>query len=359
MKKVLCLIDSLGTGGAERQMMGLTQLLKEKGYKVDLATYIPHNYHDVLSLKYGLTSISLNPKPSRFGKFNAVKKLIKENKYNVVIAYKNGPTIITSILKLLGGKYKLIVSERNTTQVITKREKIKFFTYRFADYIVPNSYSQQRFIERHYKSLLNKTKTITNYTDTDWFHPIKRDEKKPLQILTVARVGSQKNVLKYIEAIMRIKEEGLNVRFLWYGNVQIKEVDYQKQCMEMVSKYNLGETMTFYPGTQRIYDIYNQSDIFCLPSIYEGYPNVVCEAMSSGMPILCGDVCDNATIIEDGVNGYLFDPTNVNDMVKKIKKMISLKSEERKMMGNSSRKIALKKFSRETFVNKYIELIEG
>ncbi len=359
MKKVLCLIDSLGTGGAERQMMGLTQLLKEKGYNVELATYIPHKYHEVLSEKYGLTSISLTPKPNRLGKFKAVKHLIKKNKYDVVIAYKNGPTFITSVLKMLGGRYKLIVSERNTTQVLTWSEKIRFFAYRAADYVVPNSYSQQKFIESHYKNLIRKIRTITNYADTDFFHPVKRDENVPVQILTVARVGRQKNVLKYLDVVKKLKDEGVKVSFVWYGNVQIKEDDYHSECMERVKMLGIEDTIRFMPGTSKIYEMYHQSDVFCLPSIYEGYPNVVCEAMCSGMPVLCSDICDNSTIIEDGANGYLFNPNNVYDMVEKIKKMVNLTVEQRKAMGICSRDIAVKKFSRELFVEKYIKLIEG
>ena len=359
MKKILCLIDSLGTGGAERQMMGLTQLLKEKGYDVDLATYIPHKYHEVLSEKYGLTSISLTPEPNRLGKFKAVKQLIIKNKYDVVIAYKNGPTVITSVLKMLGFKYKLIVSERNTTQVLTRNEKIKFFTYRAADYIVPNSYSQQRFIESHYKNLISKTQTITNYADTDFFHPVEREENDPVQILTVARVGRQKNVLKYLDVVKKLKDEGVNVNFVWYGNVQIKEDDYHSECMERVKELGIEDTIRFMPGTSKIYEMYHQSDIFCLPSIYEGYPNVVCEAMCSGMPVLCSEICDNSTIIEDGVNGYLFNPNNVDNMAERIKKMVNLTVEQRRAMGVKSREIAVKKFSRELFVEKYIKLIEA
>lgn len=358
MKKILCLIDSLGTGGAERQMMGLTQLLKARGYDVDLATYIPHKYHEVLSEKYGLTSISLNPEPNRLGKFKAVRQLIKKNHYDVVIAYKNGPTVITSVLKMMGCQYKLIVSERNTTQELTRNEKIKFFAYRAADYIVPNSYSQQRFIEHNYGQLLKKTVTITNYADIEFFHPVERDENKPIQVLTVARVGSQKNVLKYLDVVKKIKDKGLDVKFVWYGNVQIKEDDYYKECMERRKRLGIEDTIRFMPGTSKIYETYHQSDVFCLPSVYEGYPNVVCEAMCSGMPVLCSDICDNSTIIEDGINGYLFNPLDEDDMVAKIKKMINLSVEQRKNMGKRSREIAVKKFSRDSFVEKYIKLIE-
>ena len=359
MERILCLIDSLGTGGAERQIMGLAQLLKIKGYKVDLVTYIPHNFHDVLSEKYGLTSTSLCPNPTRWSKIKAVKQYIKTNQYDVVISYKDGANVIACILKMLGMKFRLIVSERNTTQTITRYQKVKFFTYRFAEYVVPNSYSQKRFIASNFSYLLKKTRTITNYTDIDLFHPVERKENDVLQILTVARFGKQKNVRKYIEVVRKLKEDGIIIKFLWYGNVQINEDDYHDECIDLVKSYGIDDTISFMPGTNDIYEVYHQSDIFCLPSIYEGYPNVVCEAMCSGMPILCGDVCDNSTIIEDGVNGYLFDPNNIDDMVDKIKRITLLSTEERRMMGFQSRRIAESKFSKDIFISKYIELIEG
>lgn len=68
MKKVLCLIDTLGMGGAERQMIGLALFLKEKGYHVDLVTYYDHDFYAELVDRYGLGSVTLHVKDSKWSK---------------------------------------------------------------------------------------------------------------------------------------------------------------------------------------------------------------------------------------------------------------------------------------------------
>ena len=102
----------------------------------------------------------------------------------------------------------------------------------------------------------------------------------------------------------------------------------------------------------------SEVDFFVLPSIYEGFPNVLCEAMSCGLPVIAGNVCDNARIMQDGVNGYLFDPYSISDMTDKIGKLLMLEKKDIKVMGDRNREIAVNVFSKEKFTNEYVNLIE-
>ena len=156
MKKILCLIDTLGFGGAERQMMGLVSYLKEKGYETNLVNYIEHNLHSYVKEKYGYEPVILNCKSGMLSKLNAVWNHIRNENYDIVIAYKDGTTSLACILKMLGSQFKLIVSERNTTQSLSIRDKFKFWLYRYADYIVPNSYSQETFIRKKFPKFIAK-----------------------------------------------------------------------------------------------------------------------------------------------------------------------------------------------------------
>ena len=99
--------------------------------------------------------------------------------------------------------------------------------------------------------------------------------------------------------------------------------------------------------------------MFCLPSLFEGFPNVVCEAMSCGLPILCSNICDNPLIVEDGGNGILFSPYCAENIADAIIKYINLSEDKKVQMGVRSRELALEKFSSEVFIQKYIDLIES
>lgn len=362
MKKVLCLIDSLRLGGgAERQMIGLATFLKSSGYDIDLVSYYNHDSYAELSQQSGINVTILQAKENKLSKLMAVKRYLKSiGGCDCVIAYKDGPTIIGCLLKLLGGQFRLIVSERNTTQVIRKKDKLKFMLYRWADYIVPNAHAQEEFIKINFPKLGNKVVTITNFTDTAHFCPAEEEINDKVSILTVARVASQKNILNYLEAIKLLKQDGFadKVHFNWFGAVQPGEEAYGAVCFKKRIDLGVEDMIEFHPATKEIVKQYQRCDIFCLPSMYEGFPNVVCEAMCCGKPIVCSRVCDNPRIVQENINGLLFDPNDVNSIYSTLKQIIEMSQSQLKEWGKSSRDIAELKFSKEAFVQKYINLIE-
>ena len=109
---------------------------------------------------------------------------------------------------------------------------------------------------------------------------------------------------------------------------------------------------------QSIEKEYQKSDIFLLPSLYEGYPNVVVEAMSCGLPVICSNRYENPYIVKNGVNGYLFNPESADDIAEAIVKIISLSEPDRRQMGAKNRMLCLTRNSTESFIKSYIDLIE-
>ena len=352
--KIICLIDGLSYGGAERQLIGLAYVLKKKGYEVELCSYLKRDFYSGLIKSYNLHAVCLGVKGGKFSKFLAVRNHIKKGNYDCVIAFKDGATFGTCCLKLLGADFKLIVSERNTTQAINRHEKIKFWLYRYADYIVPNSYSQEKFIKANFPHLSKRVFCITNYTDTEFFFPIERPINSERSIVVVARIAKQKNIIRFLKIVKRLKDFALKFHVTWYGSVSNNEQEYQKECMSIYEQLEISDIMDFRPATTNIREVYQNSDIFCLPSIYEGYPNAICEAMSCGKPILCSNVCDNSYIVQEGINGLLFDPLDENNMFQVIRRMLLYDKEVLHHMGEKSREMGLESFSSETFVNKYL-----
>lgn len=363
MKRILCLIDTLGIGGgAERQIAGLAKFLSEKGYDVSLAYYHNSKSYPDLTQQSNLKIIPLLANDDKLSKLIAVRRHIKSvGGYDWVIAYKDGPTIISCLLKLMGGKFRLIVSERNTNQKISKKDKLKFLLYRLADYVVPNSHAQEDFIKQNFPKLQNKVVTITNFTDTSHFHPVKNIYRDKLNILTVGRITPQKNVLKYLEALNLLMRNGYadKVQLNWYGDAQAGDDAYKIACLSRVEELELQNFIKFHPATKDIVKQYQECDIFCLPSIYEGFPNVVCEAMSCGKPIVCSRVCDNPHIVHENTNGIFFDPTDIQSIYSALKIIIDTPLDRLSEWGKNSRIISESMFSKDVFVQKYIDIIES
>lgn len=361
MKNILLFIDSLGAGGAQRQLAGLACMLKRKGYGVKVITYYDHPFYKYLldeqNVEYeclGVNSKLCLPKLIRS---------IRDFKTDIVISFQTGPNSLTCIASRICG-VRLIVSERNTHQSTTIKDKIIFQLYRQADYVVPNSYSEKNYIDQHFSFLKNKTITISNFTDLSRFSPYNSVKGGDFTILVVASVKASKNTKNFIRAYNEAYKKGCRAKVVWYG-VNPKDNDlaanntYTDECMKMVEEYGIGDSFKLLSKRQDIENAYHEADVFCLPSHFEGTPNVICEAMASGLPIMASDVCDNPHFVRQNENGWLFDQNNVEEMAKVIQKVSILDRNELAAMGQKSRDFAEKLCSEELFVNKYIKLIES
>lgn len=311
-------------------------------------------------IKYSANSASLNRCiESAQNKFKRIFVLHRELLHfspDVVISYLDTPSMIACFIKACGAKFKLIVSDRNTTQTNNFRNKIKFFLNRYADAIVPNSYAQQTYISTHYPSLSSKVKVITNFVDLDKFRSNKDGMiSDKIRVIVVARIFKQKNPVFLIEVVSRLVKMGYKINVDWYGR-PLDKVLYQN-CVDRIMELGLNDKFTFKPDTDKIAEIYPMYDIFCLPSLWEGYPNVVCEAMACGLPVVCSAVSDVPNIVEDGVNGYIFNPHKQDDAVAAFEKILLLDAIDRNAMGHRNREKMIINNSKDIFVQKYIDLI--
>ena len=355
-KRVFCVIDSLASGGAQRQMVGLATLLKQEGYHVkvvtyhDLPFYLPQLQQQKVDYEYVPCGRGLLDRLRKMG------RAIKQFNPDVVISYLDTPNILTCLLHITNRRrWKLIVSERNTTQNLSLKERIKFALYHFADHIVPNSFSQGDFIAKHYPHLVDRCHVITNFVDTEIFSPVAKDnDSDVLRIIGVGRILKQKNIPILIEAINIILEKGCNVRVDWYG----EKFDTYNDCMQLIRQYHLEGVFDFHEPCDNIIEKYRESDLFVLPSIYEGFPNVLCEAMSCGLPVIATEVCDNGRIVRHEENGYMIPSCDAMQLAERIIQFMDLPLERRKAMGEKSRSLSLELFSKESFVKKFTELFK-
>lgn len=354
--RVLLLIDSLGSGGAQRQMVGLAKLLQEKDYQIMVIYYHPLYFFKNYLDKFHVPNEYVTGAENKVKRFFLIAKAIQKHLPDVVISYLDAPNMIACLLKVLGMKFRLIIGERNTTQFLNRHERIKFLFLKEADVIVPNSISQERFIITHYPSFRDKVHTITNFVDFDIFHPgHNKKNHSLLNIIGAGRLESQKNIGCLIKATKLVIDQGYNICVDWYG----RKTSLIREFEMMIEKLEIDDVFTFHEQTQAIHDRYQEADLFCLPSIFEGFPNVLCEAMACGLPVICSDVCDNAFIMEDGANGYLFNPKDPHDLAGRIIQYITIPEEEKILMGKKSRELAEQKFGKDAFVDKYIKLIQS
>ena len=356
--RIVLFTDSLGAGGAQRQLVGLAKLLKDAGEDVTVLTYHCDEFYAPFLDENGIRYVLLNDAQRALKRIVKVCRYVRYEKPDVLIAYQEVPSLIACIAKIFNPEIKLIVSERNTTQKIDKVLKIRFFLYRWADAIVPNSYSQEKFIKRYCPKLMDKVTTITNFVDISKFC-VPQDKKrsaKPI-IMVAATIFNSKNTLGLIEALGRIPVSERNFIVKWYGYSERFE-DYYNQCVQKIESCGVGDCIQLLPKTLNISECYQQADYFCLPSFFEGTPNVICEAISSGLPVLCSDVCDNAIYVHEGENGFLFSPNSSASIAEAIQRILLLDENQYMKFSLKSREIAEEKLAEDIFLSKYREVID-
>lgn len=358
-KRILLYIDGMNSGGAQRQLIGLARCIQSlPDYESRLLFYKPGaDFYKPQLDEYQMDYFYDQTSDSKWHGLKALRKQVKEYRPDLIISFL-GENNLFACLNRLVCHVPLIVSERNTTIVPTKLDKVRFFLYRWADRIVPNSYSQGKYLCDNQRRIANKVVSIVNFVDTDAYHPIDKNEVNDTRrIIVAARVVPQKNVLGFIRAIKSAVDGGCTKFHIdWIGNLGMR--DYAEECRKLIDDLCLSEYISFVGECKDMASAYQQADAFCLPSYYEGTPNVVCEAMASGLPILCSDVCDNARYVEHEANGLLFNPHETTTMADALVRFVNLNNNAILKMGKMSRTKAVASFSIEKFNAQWHEQIK-
>jgi len=361
-KKIICLIDSLDSGGAQRQIISLATYLAQEKYNVTICTYFRGNHYDAYLnnnkveykciLKTGLSRI-----------YN-IRKFLIQSRPNVVIAFLETPVLIAELASIPKKKWGLIVSERTTIpgNESIKRKAIRFL-YKYVDSITTNSHSGRDDIIHRHKKWTAKTNVIYNSVDSSKFFRNEKIERRNNHYIVVASLKEQKNPFNLIEALNIIfkKMPDINIKISWYGHKNILPGNSSSMLYTNVVKrirmYGLEGKIIFKDPVKNIEDIYNENEALILPSFFEGLPNVVCEAMACGLPILMSNVNDASLIIKNYDNGFLFDPHDPKDIAETIMLFTSLPQNKKTKMGMNNKVVANKLFNTESHINQYIKLI--
>lgn len=365
MKKITFFINSLSSGGAEHQLVELANGLVERGFDVSIVTFGDEQDH--YSCSPSIKRIILAHNKNKVIKLLSIWAYFWAVKTDWVISFgqRENKYCLMPLLFRSNSKIHVIAGERNTTiSKPSKQERLLLnYLYQRSDYIVPNSHAQRNHIIQTKPKLTKKTVTITNYTDLTRYHALPLPFDEIIRIGIFARYNTQKNCIRFVEAIRLLKEKTY-IRFIveWYGNQRFKDKQPNPQYINMkkeVEKNGLQECLDLRNLIKDVPSVMQRFDAICLPSLWEGFSNSISEAICCGKPMLVSDVADNSVMVKDGINGFLFDPKDESSIVSAFIKFFALSKEEKQQMGIASRKRAEELFDREKFLDSYENLINS
>ncbi len=362
------MIDSLLSGGAQRQIVTLAISLKKKGYDLVVLNY--HEGEQLLPLleKNNIRRVLIKKKHKidLLFFYRLIRFLRKENP-DAAISYLNTANFWLMLAKLFAGVRLVITSERN---IDVDRSVLRVFLQRIlapvSDLIVVNAYAiKDKLIE---KVKINKSKIHVIYNGVNDKNFSKSSDeaitKRKLDfgigehefvICLPGRIMQQKNHMCLVDALDGSLIENNNIKILFVGNeFDSSLVSALKHKIEF--KGNSGKYI-FAGQVDDMAIIYSLSDVVVLPSLWEGLPNVVIEAMACECPVVVSDVSDNRILVEDGVTGYVFEVNNTEKLREKIYYLVNKSIAEREMMGKKARAKVIGLCGIEAFVSAYERIL--
>lgn len=359
--KILLLIDSLGSGGAQRQMITLAEMLHEQKHEISFLVYHKEDFFKDRLMELGIpVKYIIEHRP--LWRLLKVRKTIRRGKYDVVISFLETPNILNCFSAIGGKKWKVITSERsaNIGRFLSVRGKVLAWLQYFSDAIVCNSYNAKSIWVKHYPKYKDKLNVIYNLVilpDITSEYIPKRDGK--LNIVVAASYQFLKNPIGLIRALTLMTElEQNQVKINWYGRVEITKGDTRAydESVALISKYGLENSIFLNNPTKDIANIMNEADVVALFSEFEGQPNAICEAMMIGKPIIMTKVSDYQLLVNKD-NGILCDWDKPESIRNALIEAIHWSSEEIKEKGIQSKKKAELLFSSSIIRNLWIEQI--
>jgi glycosyltransferase involved in cell wall biosynthesis len=178
----------------------------------------------------------------------------------------------------------------------------------------------------------------------------------PFAFLLVARLLWDKGVGEYVEAARIIHRKYPNIKFQLLGFLDVKNPTAltSEQMQDWVD-----EGVVDYLGvTEDVKPYLVAADVIVLPSYREGVPRSLLEAASIGRPIVTTDAIGCRDAVDDGVNGFLCNIRDVDDLAKKMMRMIELSPSDRIAMGAAGRAKMEQEFDEKIVIDQYLEVVK-
>jgi GalNAc-alpha-(1->4)-GalNAc-alpha-(1->3)-diNAcBac-PP-undecaprenol alpha-1,4-N-acetyl-D-galactosaminyltransferase len=308
-------------GGMERQILKVSEFLASGGHQVTILSLdldAPVAFYKFRNDRVEFINIGTSD-PSfssnflgRVARQVAVFKALKRVKPDVAICFMFGAFLYSRIPTLIS-RIPLILSERNSPEMynVTSAKRHKWIIF-FLMYFT-NSITVQfpRYLDKYPRFLRTKIVVIPNSVVI----PKGKFEKKSSQAKFVfaGRFSHQKQVLRLVEAFNSHRKLFPGSKLSLFGSGE-----EESKIRQFITSLNLEEHVVVRGPVQEISDALGDGNVLCVPSIWEGFPNVLAEALSIGMPALGFSNCDGVVdLIVDGENGWLeFDNQTLDPLVR-------------------------------------------
>jgi glycosyltransferase involved in cell wall biosynthesis len=315
--------------------------LKFKSYLADNITIIPKKYISN-SLLYSFMIPFIHRKI--FRDVDILKTNQMSGSWSAVLtklSYRNKLVVRT------GYMWSIRIAKDNPNRLKKWLIKnIERIAYKYADGIITSSSYNYEYVVRNYHPTCLHL-FIPNYVETSTFKPISKIKKKQGSICFIGRLTRQKNLFALLEAL-----KGLPSTLTIIGSGEQEELLKKFATENKIEANFLGNV-----PNHELPEILNPHEIFILPSLCEGMPKTLLEAMACGLPVIGTKIEGTKEVITHGKNGILCDTDR--DSIKEA--IITLLEDEelKQKLGENARKTIVEHYSLNNLALEELKLMEG
>lgn len=370
---VALVIDSLGSGGAQRQAVELAvRLRSEPGVTTRIAVYraVDPRDRDLYAARlaeHGVP-VDLVAKRSRFDPTLPARLGAALAGRDVVHAFMPAPAFWAWLaLRTLPARRRppLIAAERAMPSHGSRLDRlVQGFVYRRAQAVTANAHVAAEELVRDLRVSRERVHYLPNGIDlAAWDRAAAGEPPWPLEpgcfhAALIGRMGAQKNQELLVEALARLAPETRRCWRVWLVGAATNEPELGARVHARIREAALEEVVRFAPPTERVAALLRHLDLLVLPSRYEGFPNVVLEAMAAGTLVAATPVGDVPSLVEDGKTGLLIRPGDAADLARVLEAARAMEPEARRALVGQARRHVEERYRIETVARGYLQLYE-
>jgi glycosyltransferase involved in cell wall biosynthesis len=340
-------------GGGESHLLDLVENLDKQVFDPVVLSFTDGPMVDRLKSMGIPTHIIHTTKPFDFSKWGRVKKLIEAEKVDLVHAHGtrahsnvswaarklNLPVVYTvhgwsfhdnqkfplKNLRVMGEKYLTSKASVNISVSQSVHETGKKYFSNYQSVVIPNGINQQKF---------NPSRALKD------IHSELGIPTTSLLIVFLARFTEQKQPLTMIKSFCKAAAENNQLRLLMVGDGELK-----KEADALVAASGMSDKIFMQSFRQDVPDILAAADIYVLPSLWEGLPLGLLEAMAMGKAVIASKADGTKEVIQHNINGIMVNVENLQEEVTAAIKQLAADTSLRKRLGEQARATITATFS--------------
>ena len=351
MKKIVFFLPALGSGGAERVTVLISEQLIEYGYDVEILLLKNVVHYDVKSTVPITSVFEQEQSMGKIKRMCAIISFLRDyvKKDNVVLIPMLNTCLRYSVLLKFITKVKVIACERNDpySQYKTNIQRwIRRKLFDVSDYAIFQTEDAKNFYHQRTK---NKSVVIPNpvsLPEAKW----KRNQNH--DIVTVCRLNPQKNLKMAVDAIGLLKKTIPDIHLNIFGEGSEVAV-----LREYIKEKGLDSQVSLCGTTQNTFEVLRKSNGFILTSNFEGISNSMLEALAVGMPVIVTDcpIGGAKMMIRNEKTGILIPVGDTEMLVQSVKRILTDEAFAVKLGAQAAE--SMRAYTLEKIANQWIDVV--